>query len=152
VVSDEGAFEALAEAERVGWGELMALIGSLTPEHARHPGYFDEGWSAKDLLAHIAGWLAEAGLVLEQIRVGTFTGRDMDIEAMNARFLAANRDQPLVLVQAEAHAAHQRFLHEVRELEDLSGEAANWLRKAGPEHYEEHLPRLREWVKSLRQR
>jgi hypothetical protein len=24
------------------------------------------------------------------------------------------------------------------------------VRKAGPEHYAEHLPRLREWVKELR--
>ena len=24
-----------------------------------------------------------------------------------------------------------------------------WLRKAGPDHYAEHLPRLREWVKEL---
>jgi hypothetical protein len=28
-------------------------------------------------------------------------------------------------------------------------EADRWVRKAGPEHYAEHLPRLREWVKEL---
>jgi catechol 2,3-dioxygenase-like lactoylglutathione lyase family enzyme len=28
-------------------------------------------------------------------------------------------------------------------------EAAFWIRKAGPDHYAEHLPRLREWVKEV---
>lgn len=148
-VADPGAFEALAEAERAGWGELLALISSLSPEQARRPGYFPEGWSAKDLVAHVAGWLAEAGMVLEQIRCGTWTGRDMDVEGMNARFLEANRDQPFPLVVAQAHAARQRLLGEVRELVGLSGDAAVWLHKAGPEHYAEHLPRLREWVAQL---
>ena len=27
--------------------------------------------------------------------------------------------------------------------------ADRWIRKSGPEHYEEHLPRLREWVKEV---
>lgn len=147
---DEAALEALLQAEQAGWGEFMALAGSLRAPQALRPGYFEEGWSVKDVVAHVGGWLAEAGLVLEQVRAGTFTGRDMDVEAMNAEFLAANKDVPMVMVQAEAHAAHQRFLRETRELIDISPDAAAWLRKAGPDHYAEHLPRLREWVAELR--
>ncbi len=149
---DDQALRRLAEAERAGWEELASLMGLLTPAQALLPGYFDEGWSAKDLLAHVAGWLAEAGLVLEQIRVGTFVGRDMDVEAMNAAFLEANRPQPLSIVQTEAHASRWRLLHEVHELVDVTGDAAVWLAKAGPEHYAEHLPRLREWVRELEPR
>lgn len=149
-MSEEPTVEQLVEAERARWGELMALLSQLTPEQMRRPGYFQEGWSAKDLLAHLAGWLAEAGLVLEQVRACTFTGRDMDVDAMNATFLSANRDEPITIVEAQAHAARQRLMREVRELEDISGDAAVWLRKAGPDHYDEHLPRLREWVKEVR--
>lgn len=140
---------ALAEAERESWREFESLLGSLTPEQTLLPGYFGEGWNVKDLLAHIAAWLAESGLVLEQIRVGTFTGRDMDIDAMNAVFLEANRSQPLTIVHAEAHASRQRMLREVHLAESVTSEGARWLGKAGPEHYAEHLPRLREWVKEL---
>lgn len=139
----------LVEDERRAWDELESLFGSLTPELCDRPGYFEEGWSVKDLLAHLAGWLAEAGLVLEQIRGGTFTGRDMDIEGRNARFLEANRPQPLAIVHVEGNAARSRLLNEVRQLVDVTDEAAVWLHKAGPEHYAEHLPRLREWVKEL---
>lgn len=140
---------ALVEDERQSWGEFQALLASLSPEQAERPGYFLEGWSAKDLLAHVAGWLAEAGQVLEQVRVGSFTGRDMDIEGRNAVFLEANRPQPLRVVHAEAYAARTRLLQEVGRLVGITAVADLWLRKAGPEHYAEHLPRLREWVKEL---
>ena len=140
---------ALVEDERRSWGEFQALLASLSPEQAERPGYFLEGWSAKDLLAHVAGWLAEAGQVLEQVRVGSFTGRDMDIEGRNAVFLEANRPQPLRVVHAEAYAARTRLLQEVGRLVGITSVADLWLRKAGPEHYAEHLPRPREWVKEL---
>jgi hypothetical protein len=140
---------ALVEDERRCWGEFQALLASLSPEQAERPGYFLEGWSAKDLLAHVAGWLAEAGQVLEQVRVGSFTGRDMNIEGRNAVFLEANRPQPLRVVHAEAYAARTRLLQEVGQLVGVTAVADLWLRKAGPEHYAEHLPRLREWVKQL---
>jgi Mycothiol maleylpyruvate isomerase N-terminal domain len=156
----ETDIRALVEDERRSWAEFQALIACLSPEQAERPGYFLEGWSAKDLLAHVAGWLAEAGLVLEQIRVGTFDGKDMDIEGMNAVFLEANRPQPLRVVHTEATASRSRLLHEVGQLVGVprgapqgagsfTVEADRWLRKAGPEHYAEHLPRLREWVKEL---
>ena len=98
--------------------------------------------------------------MLEQIRVGTFDGKDMDIEGMNAVFLEANRPQPLRVVHTEASASRSRLLHEVGQLVGVprgapqgagsfTVEADRWLRKAGPDHYAEHLPRLREWVKEL---
>jgi hypothetical protein len=156
----ETDIRVLVEDERRSWAEFQALLASLSPEQAERPGYFLEGWSAKDLLAHVAGWLAEAGLVLEQIRVGTFDGKDMDVEGMNAVFLEANRPQPLRVVHTEASASRSRLLHEVGLLVGVPPgapqgagsfmvEADRWLRKAGPEHYAEHLPRLREWVKEL---
>ena len=140
---------ALVSDEQRSWGEFQALLAFLSPEQAERPGYFSEGWSAKDLLAHVAGWLAEAGQVLEQVRVGSFTGRDMNIEGRNAVFLEANRPQPLRVVHAEAYAARTRLLQEVGRLVGATAVADVWLRKAGPEHYAEHLPRLREWVKEL---
>src|SRR5439155_17473007 len=106
----ETDIRALVEEERRSWTEFQALLACLSPDQAERPGYFLEGWSAKDLLAHVAGWLAEAGLVLEQIRVGTFNGKDMDIEGMNAVFLEANRPQPLPVVHTEASASRSRLL------------------------------------------
>jgi hypothetical protein len=140
----------LLRAEDAGWSELIELVESLTPAESEQPGYFPEGWSVKDLLAHIASWQAEAGQILEQIRMGTYRGRPVDVEAMNKRFYEANKDLPLSIVKAEAWAARNRMLAEWSELPELTPEAEEWFRESGPGHYEEHLGRLREWVAELR--
>ena len=70
----------LLAAEDIGWRDLHALIDALTPVQAEQPGYYAEGWSAKDLLAHIGAWLAEAGVMLERIAAGTYRREEVDID------------------------------------------------------------------------
>jgi hypothetical protein len=143
--------EVLA-AEDAGWAELHALIHQLTPEQCVIPGYYREGWSAKDLLAHIGAWLAEAGLMLERIAAGTYRRGELDIDTGNERTLESMRDVEFPIVMAQASAARARMRHALLESRTPSAEATWWIRKAGPEHYAEHLPRLREWVEELRSR
>lgn len=140
----------LMAGEDAGWNELHALVDSLTPEQAGLPGYYPEGWSAKDALAHIGSWLAEAGVVLEQIRVGTYQPEQIDIDSMNETFLETMKDMPFWIVRAQASAARSRMLQAWGELREVTREATFWIRKPGAEHYGEHLPRLREWVAELR--
>lgn len=113
------------------------------------PGYFAEGWSGKDLVAHIGSWLAEAGVVLERIRFGTYRSEELDIDSMNRQFYEAMNDVPFRTVRAQAPAARNRMLRAWGSVGDNTPEADTWIRKAGPEHYAEHLPRLREWVAEL---
>lgn len=139
--------ELLAEEERL-WTELHDLIDSLPPDKVEEP-YFEEGWAAKDLVAHIGSWLAEAGVVLERIRSGTYRPEEIDIDAMNKAFFVAMHDVALPDVKAQAFTARNRMLRAWRSLAERSPEADRWIRKSGPEHYAEHLPRLREWVQEL---
>jgi hypothetical protein len=139
-------FTELLEAEDAGWNELHSLMDSLSSEGMERPGYFEEGWSAKDLLGHIGSWLAEAGLLLEQIRFDTYRPVDPDVESMNQRFIEALSGLSLDPVRAQASASRARMLQALVGLAELSPEATFWIRKAGAEHYAEHLPRLREWV------
>ncbi len=133
------------------WGELRSTIDAFEPEQTLVPGYFAEGWTAKDGLAHIGTWLAEAGAALEQIRGGTYVElRTDELDELNARFLDAMRDVPLADVKAQATAARARMLHAWTELSDTGETALGWIRKSGAEHYEEHLPRLQEWLRELR--
>ena len=139
-------------AEDARWEELHALIHQLTPEQVVLPGYYREGWSAKDLLAHIGAWLAEAGLMLERIAAGTYRRGELDVDAVNERTLETMRDVDFPIVLAQASAARTRMRHALVELREPSAEATWSIRKAGPEHYDEHLPRLRDWVGGLRSR
>lgn len=142
------ALPDILRAEKTGWEELESLVGALTPEQAEIPGYVP-GWSVKDLLAHVAGWLSEAGRALQLITLGTYVEKDVDVDARNGIFVEANRHQPLSVVLFEAKAARRRLLHHVHGLAEIPPAAAAPLHKAGPEHYNEHLPRLREWVTQL---
>src|SRR6266508_1955623 len=73
------------------WGELWGLLESIDPGRLEQSGY-SEDWSAKDLMAHIGCWQAEAVQVLEQIRFGTFAKRPVDVDEMNRRFFEACHD------------------------------------------------------------
>jgi hypothetical protein len=139
----------LRKAEDEGWHELHALVDSVPPEAVERPGYFEEGWSVKDLLAHVGAWLAQAGVALEQIGSGTYRADDIDVDALNGRYLETLRALPFDVVRAQADAARARMLIASAAVADNNDDAAFWVRKAGPDHYAEHLPRLREWVAEL---
>jgi len=141
--------EVLAD-EDARWAELHELIGRLTSEQLASPGYYREGWSAKDLLAHVGTWLAEAGMMLERIAAGTYRHGELDVDAVNERTLEALRNIAFSVETAQASASRTRMRHALVELREPSAEATWWIRKAGPDHYAEHLPRLREWVEELR--
>src|SRR4051812_13633169 len=106
----------LLRAEDEGWNELHGLAESLTPAEAMRPGYFEEGWSVRDVLGHVGSWLAAAGAVLERIRAGTHRPEEVDVDEWNAGFLEAMRDVPLADVRAQAWAARTRMLQAWGEL------------------------------------
>ena len=141
--------ELTAQEDRL-WAELHDLVDSLPADEMATPGYFPEGWSAKDLVAHIGSWLAEAGIVLERIRFGTYRSEELDIDALNRQFYEAMKDVPIGTVRAQATAARTRMLSAWGSVGDIP-DAMIWIRKSGPEHYAQHLPRLRDWVIELAQ-
>jgi catechol 2,3-dioxygenase-like lactoylglutathione lyase family enzyme len=142
----------LRKAEDEGWHELHALIDSLPPRCVDEPGYFEEGWSAKDMLAHVGAWLAQAGVALEQIGGGSYRADEIDVDALNGRYLETLRELPFDVVRAQADASRSRMLIASAGVTEPGGDADFWIRKAGPDHYAEHLPRLREWSAELARR
>lgn len=68
---------------------------------------------------------------------------------MNATFNDSMHDVAFPDVRGQAITARNRMLRAWRSLPEGSPEADRWIRKAGPEHYAEHIPRLREWVREL---
>jgi hypothetical protein len=146
------AIDSLLADEEALWREVRDLVAAFPGDSACEPGYYPEGWSAKDALAHLGTWLAEAGVALEQIAAGTYTHAPAgaELDRMNERFLDAMRDVELRDVRVQAEASRTRMRHAWVELADPSDEALSWVAKAGPEHYREHLPRLRAWLDEVR--
>lgn len=143
-------YAAEVDAEREGWYAFAGLVRRLTPEECLRPGYYrDPDWSVRDVVAHVGTWLAEAGAQFERIGAGTYEGHDLDIDALNAQFLAAMSGQPWEVAWVQANAGRTRMLEAWSALRGTSDEAAWWIRKSGSEHYAEHVGRLREWVDEL---
>jgi hypothetical protein len=143
-------YVAEIEAERRGWYEIAALVRSLTRDECLEPGYYrDPDWSVRDVVGHVGTWLAEAQVQLQRISAGTYEGHNIDIDALNATFLEALADQPWEVAWLQATAGRSRMIEEWYRLREPNDEAAWWIRKAGGDHYDEHVPRLREWVAEL---
>jgi hypothetical protein len=138
------------EDERRGWYEVLDLVRSLTPEECLEPGYYrDPDWTVRDVVAHLGTWLAEAEVQFERLNVGTYEGHAIDVDELNARFLAAMQGQPWDVAWVQANAGRTRMLETWSDLPEPTDEAAWWIRKSGADHYAEHLERLREWSAEL---
>lgn len=146
-------YAADIEAERIGWYEIIDLVRSLTPEECLEPGYQrNPDWTVRDVVAHIGTWLAEAEVQFQRMGAGTYEGHDIDIDGLNAVFLAAMQGQTWETAWVQANAARTRMLQEWHLLRERTDESAWWIRKSGPEHYHEHVARLRIWVAELIER
>jgi hypothetical protein len=101
------------------------------------------------MIAHLEAWMAEARVQLLDIAARSYVPHEAEIDARNAATLAATRDEPWDRVWARTSAARAWMLDGWFGL-NAPDEAANqWIRKAGAEHYGEHLSRLHDWVAEL---
>jgi hypothetical protein len=146
----EEAYAAELELERARWEAITAFVKLLTEDERLAPGYYDDPpWSVKDLVANLGAWMAEARVQLLDIAARSYVPHEVEIDARNAATWAAMKAVPWDRVWAETTGARAWMLEAWL---GLSGpdEAANWwIRKAGAEHYGEHLGRLRDWVTEL---
>ena len=150
----------LLEALRSSREELDQAIAGLGESDLASPGVA-EGWSAKDLLAHITAWEAEMLKALGQARLGRKpTGavvESPDVDALNARWQKETAKKPLDKVLADMEAARKQTIKQVERLtdEDLNDPRKYaWLKGttlaeliAGEtfEHEREHAAQIRKW-------
>jgi hypothetical protein len=141
---------AEVDLEYARWSEITAHIHMLSADERLAPGYFrDPDWSVKDLVAHLGAWLEEAATQLTNMAARSYQPHDVDVDARNADMLGAAKDEPWETVWSHASSARAYMLQHWFAQQAPSDAANWWVRKAGAEHYGEHLPRLRTWVEEL---
>ena len=131
--------------EDARWAELCAALQGVAHERLLEPGLTEE-WTPKDLMAHLGCWMAEAANMLEQMRFGTYESRKLDLDAINASFYEATKDQSLRDVWAEMEAARTRMFQEWDALAEVTADAEEWFVESGPAHIVEHLPELQAFL------
>jgi hypothetical protein len=145
-------YRAELDLERERWTEIAALCRSLSADERTRPGYFrDPDWTVEDMVAHLGTWMAQAEIQLLRIEAGTYVEEPLDIDGLNAVFLAAMGDQDWNTVWTQAISGRVQMLTVWGRLYERTEAADRWVRKSGAEHHGEHLPRLRAWVAEMRE-
>jgi hypothetical protein len=86
---------------------------------------------------------------VERLWSESYVPHEIDIEGRNVVTLAATATEPWERVWDRTHAARAWMLEAWFALRGPEAAANQWVRKAGAEHYGEHLERLRDWVAEL---
>ena len=140
--------------------DLLAAIEGLDDEAMLEPALAN-GWSLKDLLAHLTAWEAQLVTLLYQVAHGqtptTIHFRQASTEETNARWEAENRARPLEQVLSDFRAIHAQT---IRRLEPFSeadlfepGRYAwardyalyEWVASDSYGHERDHLEEVRAW-------
>jgi len=116
-----------------------------------------DGWTRKDVLAHVEWWNVHSAAVVEGVRTGIdpYPGGDepWDPDAWNARILAENRDRTPDDVRRGEAASFARLVAAVEAATDaelfgedphpwLDGTAAETVAEDSTLHYPDHIPHL----------
>ena len=138
-----------------GYAAFNAAIDGLDEAAMTKTFYGD--WSVREILAHIAGWQTEMTGGIERMARGerpTLEGVDYgDADAWNAKFAAGAASQTASAVAEQMRAAYAKFIAAANSIgDDRYGEGKTinrMLAGTGNEHYEEHVPAIREYRKQL---
>ena len=142
------------------WETLGSLVDSFSDEEMEQPGVVD-GWTAKDLLGHIAFWANKAASDLASVAAGKpedveTPGSEKTVDEWNERERRARDGKSLTDIREEwlqsfqtameALAAFpaERLNENVKGLTVLARFAADTY-----EHYREHVEHLSAWRRDL---
>jgi hypothetical protein len=142
---------ALRTAITAGRLRLDRALGSF--DEAAMLEAVDDGWTRKDVLAHLEAWERRVVDLLCALRTGEAIP-EQDTDAANAAFLARDRERSLGDVRSGEREAYEALLAAIdgasdEELFDgrhfawTGGDPfADWFRANGDEHFDEHLDQL----------
>jgi hypothetical protein len=134
--------------EAAAWEVFNDALGRIPRERWEEPGVLP-GWTVKDLLWHVAGWLRTCAEDLEAMAAGRFVEDDDADDATdvrNAELAAEARDLSVEAVWSGVLEARELVLRRWAELPEVDSFAAEELASESYEHYEEHVPDLERFV------
>jgi hypothetical protein len=147
-MSDPKAEQSAKEA--AGWAGFLAALEPIPRERWTQEGVLP-GWSVKDLLQHVSGWMVECTEHLVKMREGTFVDYDEDdaeVDRRNAAFVAEAAAMDVEAVWSGLLATREVVLRRWDEMPDgaVNKVAIDWFAGETYRHYREHLPELRRFA------
>ena len=136
---------------------LAAVVGTLAGDAWSQPLADMDGWTRKDVLAHVGWWSDHSARVITALRAGAVPYErdpDLGIDAQNRSILEEFRDRDPDEVRAFEAAAFERLVAAVETASDedlFTTDRFPWLEEEtlaaaiawdSTKHYPEHLPHL----------
>ncbi len=149
--------EELLQRIDSGRAELESTLARVPAGRMLEPA-LTNGWSVKDMLAHLGAWEARAETLYRLLSAGQEVEGTADFNEFNAQTYAANRDKPLEVIRESEREAFERLraVAETAPEADLfeparfawtqGKEFFYWIGWNSYEHYAEHLPDLHAWL------
>jgi hypothetical protein len=149
----EAEVRQLLDEFRANRREFVRRLLPLPPEVRTEP--LTGGWSARDLIAHIAAWLDEANDRIPRLLAGA-PSRPYDVNAFNAAAVARAQDWTAEQTLAAFRRAADRFEAIVGESDTAdiadSEDALTWVRSAARDLMTEHYAEIDALVAAARAR
>jgi hypothetical protein len=135
-----------------GYNEIIRLYRSV-PVTAVSENSLPNGWSVKDVLAHIAAWEWRCASLLEASHdTKALLKAQPDVEALNHEIYEERKEWGWEEVEYDFRAAHKTLLEAIGQLppQQLDDEfVQRTIADETWEHYDEHLDDLRRWHQRL---
>ena len=105
--------QQLLDKLNLAWDDLRQSYAGLSEAHLTQPGVIAEGWSVKDILAHVTTWEQEAlkylPLILQGKRPPRYKDQYGGIDAFNAQMSAQKQKLSLTEVLRQLDDTHRRL-------------------------------------------
>lgn len=126
--------------ERRAWADWWSHVADVDPAATR-----PDGWSLKDVVAHIAAWQRSSSRRLAALGRGEPDPGPPETDTFNESTREVALSRSWWDVRADAERVHDAFLETIDSLSQEAltrddGLAAFVLTVNGVEHYEEHVP------------
>lgn len=144
--------EGLIEKIESSYARLIRLYRSVPVTALIEPALLN-GWSVKDMLAHIAAWEWRCASLLNESHQSDLPLKAKpDVHALNRESYQERQEWSWEEVETDFRQAHQTLLEAIRSLpsDRLNDKIVQQsIAEETWEHYEEHLPELEQWHKRI---
>lgn len=144
--------EAIIEKIESRYNEIVRFYRSVPVTNLVEP-TLPNGWSVKDMLAHIAAWEWRCAFLLDEVHdTDAPLKANPDVDALNRETYEERHEWSWEEVESDFRDAHQTLLKSIRQLPpqrlkdtiiQKSIAENTW------QHYEEHLRDLQRWHKQV---
>ena len=131
----------LLREEDAAWHSLCRVFEQIPVDRFEEPILTPEGWSPKDAMFHVAGWMGDCAVQLERMSNGAFDVKvetRETIERQNQAWFEVSSTMSLADVRHRFDGTRRRMVEAFDALDEPPPEAVEWFEESGALHYAKH--------------